>query len=53
MGLSKSWPWTLLKSQVAAVRFKKLMKKAGGPAADAMRGILVNFVSEAIKKLIF
>ena len=41
------------KSQVAAVRFKKLMEKAGGPGADAMRGILVNFVSEAIKKLVF
>ena len=40
-------------SKVAAVRFKKLMKKAGGPSTDAMRGILVNFVSEAIKKLIF
>ena len=41
------------KAQVAAVRFKNLMEKAGGIAADAMGGILGNVVSEAIKKLIF
>ena len=41
------------KAQVAAVRFKKLMKKVGGGATDAMGGILGNVVSEAIKKLIF
>ena len=41
------------KSQVAAVRFKKLMKKASQAGADAMRGILGNVVSEAIKNLIF
>ena len=41
------------KSQVAAVRFKRLMEKAGGPAADAMRGIVINLFSEAIKKMVF
>ena len=41
------------RAQVAAVRFKNLMEKAGGIAADAMGGILGNVVSEAIKKLIF
>ena len=41
------------KAQVAAVRFKKLMKKVGDGATDAMGGILGNIVSEAIKKLIF
>ena len=41
------------KSQVAAVRFKKLLKKAGDPAVEAMRGILVNVLGEVIKKQIF
>ncbi len=41
------------KAQVAAVRFKKLMGKAGTVASDAMGKILVNVVSEAIKKQIF
>ena len=40
-------------AQVAAVRFKKLIKKAGGPAADAIRRILMDLASEAIKKQIF
>ena len=41
------------KAQVAAVRFKKLMKKAGQSGADAMHGILMNVVSVAVKNLIF
>ena len=41
------------KAQVAAVRFKKLMKKVGQSGADAIHGILVNVVTEAIKNLIF
>ena len=40
-------------AQVAAVRFKKLIKKAGGPAADAIRRSLMDLASEAIKKQIF
>jgi hypothetical protein len=35
---------------VAAVRFKKLMKKAGIVAADGFRTILVDVLSEAVKK---
>ena len=38
---------------VAVNRFKKLVAKAGKPAADAFRDILVDIVSEAIKKTIW
>ena len=42
-----------LQSQVAAVRFKKLIEKVGGTAADAIRRIVMDLASEAIKKQIF
>ena len=38
---------------VAATRFKRLVAKAGRPAADAFRDILVDILSEAIKKSIW
>ena len=40
-------------SPVAAVRFKRLIEKAGGTAADAIRRIVMDLASEAIKKQIF
>ena len=41
------------KTVVAETRFKKLMKKAGSEAYDGMKSILVDVVSEAVKKSIF
>lgn len=41
------------KTVVAETRFKKLMTKAGSDAYDGMRTILVDVVSEAVKKSIF
>ncbi len=41
------------KTVVAESRFRKLMKKAGADAYDGMRSILVDVVSEAVKKSIF
>jgi hypothetical protein len=41
------------KTVVAETRFKKLMKKAGTEAYDGMKSILVDVVSEAVKKSIF
>lgn len=41
------------KTVVAETRFKKLMKKAGTEANAGMKSILVNVVSEAVKKSIF
>ncbi|MFC1933668.1 DUF2321 domain-containing protein [Chloroflexota bacterium] len=38
---------------VAVNRFKRLVAKAGKPAADAFRDILVDIVSETIKKSIW
>ena len=38
---------------VAVSRFKRLVAKAGKPAADAFRDILVDILSEAIKKSIW
>ena len=38
---------------VAVTRFKRLVTKAGKPAADAFRDILVDILSEAIKKSIW
>ncbi len=38
---------------VAVNRFKKLVAKAGKPAADAFRDILVDVLSEAVKKSIW
>ncbi len=39
-------------TQVAAVRFKKLLAKAGKGAAGALRNIMVDVMSEAAKKTI-
>jgi hypothetical protein len=44
--LTRNTPQT----EVAVVRFKKLMTKAGKAGANAMRDIVVNIVSEAVKK---
>lgn len=41
------------KTVIAETRFKKLMKKAGKDTYDAMRSILVDVVSEAVKKSVF
>lgn len=41
------------KTVVAETRFKKLMKKAGAEAYDGMKSILVDVVSEAVKKSLF
>lgn len=41
------------KTTVAETRFKKLMKKAGSEAYDGMKSILVDVVSEAVKKSVF
>jgi hypothetical protein len=41
------------KTIVAETRFKKLMKKAGSEAWDGMKSILVDVVSEAVKKSVF
>lgn len=41
------------KTVVAETRFKKLMKKAGSDAYDGMKSILVDVVSEAVKKSVF
>ena len=47
--LVKSTPRTT----VAETRFKKLMKKAGSEAYDGMKSILIDVVSEAVKKSVF
>lgn len=41
------------KTQVAETRFKRLMKKAGKEAYDGMKTILVDVVSDAVKKSVF
>jgi len=41
------------RTQVAAAQFKRLMKKAGKVAYDGMKAILVDVVSEAVRKLLF
>lgn len=41
------------KTTVAETRFKKLMKKAGTEAYDAMKSILADVVSETVKKTLF
>jgi hypothetical protein len=38
---------------LATSRFKKLMTKAGGPVSKALRDILVDVLSEAVKKTIW
>jgi len=41
------------RTQVAIIRFKKLMAKVSSATAGAMRDILVDIVSEAVKKALF
>ena len=41
------------KTVIAESRFKKLMKKAGKDTYDGMRSILIDVVSEAVKKSVF
>ena len=41
------------KTVVAETRFKKIMKKAGAEAYDGMKSILIDVVSETVKKSIF
>ena len=40
-------------TQTAAIRFKKIVSKAGKEAANAFRQILIDFASEAAKKVIW
>jgi hypothetical protein len=40
-------------TNVAAIRFKKIMAKAGGVAATAFRDIIVDIASETAKKVIW
>ena len=47
--LTKSGP----KTQLAESRFKRIMNKVGKESADAMRGILVDVVSETVKKSLY
>ncbi len=47
--LMKDTPKTVL----AEIRFKKLMKKAGSEAYNGMKSILIDVVSETVKKSIF
>jgi hypothetical protein len=41
------------RTELAAIRFKKILPKAGKEIANGMRGIIVDIVSESAKKLIF
>lgn len=41
------------RTEVASVRFKRLVAKSGKATADAMRSILIDIVSEAAKKSIW
>jgi hypothetical protein len=41
------------KAEVAAMRFKKLMKKTGVEAATGMKSLMVSVLSEAIKRSLF
>lgn len=41
------------KTQVAALRFKKLVGKAGNVVAGGLRDILVDIASETAKKILF
>jgi len=54
--LKESFPDLVIstpKTVVAETRFKKLMKKAGSEAYDGMKSILIEVVSEAVKKSLF
>ena len=63
-GVSKAERETLKKSidelssdtprtELAAYRFKRIMGKVGKGAADAMRSLVVDVVSEAVRKMLF
>lgn len=41
------------KTPVAETRFRRLIKKAGAEAYDGMKAVLVDVVSEAVKKSVF
>jgi hypothetical protein len=41
------------KAEVAVIRFKKLMKKAGSEAATSMKSVIISVLSEAIKRSLF
>jgi hypothetical protein len=41
------------KTEVAAVRYKKIMSRVGREAAASMRSILTDILSEAAKKALF
>jgi hypothetical protein len=41
------------KTNVAIVRFKKLMPKVGKHGADALRAILINLITEGAKKTLW
>lgn len=41
------------RTAVAESRFKRLVKKAGADAYEGMRSILVEVVSESVKKSLF
>ena len=41
------------KSAVAEIRFKKIIKKVGSDAYDGLKTILVDVVSETVKKSLF
>lgn len=41
------------KTAVAETRYKKLIKKAGAEAYDGMKSVLIDVVSEAVKKSLF
>ena len=47
--LMKDTPQT----KVAETRFKRLIKKAGNDAYEGMRSIIVDVVSEVVKKSLF
>lgn len=41
------------KTEVAAVRYKKIVKKLGAGTASALREVLIDVLSEAVKKSLF
>jgi hypothetical protein len=41
------------KTQLATMRFNKIVKKAGSELANGLRGILIDIVSESVKKALW
>ena len=41
------------KAEVASLRFKKVMKKAGSGSYELVKGVLTDVLSETAKKLLF